>query len=101
MVKQEEKVKLQSRLKVVPWGRTFIVIDEDKSLIGKIGICSNGIKGKITGRKMLPWGLSWVGVTVDTGAPWASRNPTIVEGGNNVQRSGEATHSKGTGEDPS
>ncbi len=81
MVQQE--IKEKPKFKVVQWGSKFIVIDEDKSLIGKTAICSKGIKGKITGRKTLPWGLSWVGVAVDTGKPWASRNPTIVDEGEN------------------
>lgn len=48
-------------------------------LDGKIGICSNGIKGRIAGRCVLPWGLSYVGVRLDNGEPWASRNPKIVD----------------------
>lgn len=46
---------------------------------GKVAICSKGRPGLITGSKLLPWGLTWVGEALDEqGGPWASRNPRIV-----------------------
>jgi len=47
-------------------------------VVGRWAVCSKGILGRITGRKTLPWGESWVGVTL-TGAPWASRAPVVIE----------------------
>lgn len=44
--------------------------------IGTIARCSRGRIGVITGQRELPWGLSWVGVGLDNGTQWASRNPT-------------------------
>lgn len=50
-----------------------------KYLVGLVGTCSKGIKGYITGRKVLSWGPAWVGFSQKDGSPWSSRNPTIVE----------------------
>lgn len=47
-------------------------------LTGKIGVCSQGRIGRITGKKELPWGESWVGFGIFDGEPWASRDPRIV-----------------------
>lgn len=46
--------------------------------LGRVGVCSKGRPGLITGRKKLEWGLSWVGIGLDDGTPWASREPKIV-----------------------
>lgn len=48
-----------------------------ENMIGKVGICSHGRIGVITGREVLPWGDSWVGIGID-GKEWASRHPIIV-----------------------
>lgn len=48
-------------------------------MIGKVGRCSKGRPGLITGRKTLDWGESWVGIALDDGDPkWASRDPEIL-----------------------
>ncbi len=47
-------------------------------LLGKIAICSQGEVGLITGMKELSWGLSYVGVNVNDGTLWASRNPKVI-----------------------
>jgi len=48
------------------------------TLIGKVGVCSKGRPGLITGRKELPWGLSWVGIGLDNGMAWSSRSPRLL-----------------------
>lgn len=48
-----------------------------EDLIGRVGICSHGRIGIITGRAVLPWGDSWVGIGID-GKDWASRNPIVI-----------------------
>lgn len=45
---------------------------------GRVGVCSCGRIGLITGREAPPWGESWVGFGVFDGTPWAARNPTIL-----------------------
>jgi len=52
--------------------------DYEASFIGKVAVCSKGRPGLITGRKELPWGLSWVGIALDDGTAWASRSPTLM-----------------------
>ena len=56
--------------------------DKPMSLTGEItgrwAVCSRGVLGKITGRKVLPWGESWVGFSL-AGEPWASRAPTVTD----------------------
>lgn len=47
-------------------------------MIGLVARCSSGRIGVVTGRKELPWGLSWVGIGLDDGTRWASRKPTIL-----------------------
>ena len=47
-------------------------------MIGRLAVCSQGRIGRITGRKELPWGLSWVGDGID-GKPWASREPRLLD----------------------
>lgn len=50
-----------------------------RDLTGCVARCSGGQLGVVTGRKVLPWGLSWVGVAFERGAPmWASRNPDVL-----------------------
>lgn len=46
--------------------------------IGKVALCSKGTLGLITHRKVLPWGESWVGISLHDGSPWASRHPCSV-----------------------
>ena len=36
-------------------------------LVGRVGRCSKGKLGLITHWKMLPWGLSWVGISLENG----------------------------------
>jgi hypothetical protein len=49
-----------------------------QNIVGLIGVCSRGRLGLITGRKVLPWGESWVGMGLDDGSDWASREPAIL-----------------------
>jgi len=46
-----------------------------ENLVGTVGMCSRGRPGLITGRKELPWGLSWIGIGLDDGTAWSSRQP--------------------------
>jgi len=46
-----------------------------RHLIGIPCWCSKGRPGLVTGREMLPWGWSYVGVGLDGKGPWASRKP--------------------------
>lgn len=48
------------------------------NMLGKLAICSKGRIGFVTGRKELPWGLSWIGMGLD-GTDWASRDPIALE----------------------
>jgi hypothetical protein len=50
---------------------------DDETLVGKWAVCGIGRIGKITGRKTLDWGESWVGVGLD-GMLWASRDPQVL-----------------------
>ena len=50
-----------------------------EDLIGKVAICSLGVRGYVTGRKRLPWGDAWIGYAQETGLPWSSRNPQIID----------------------
>lgn len=45
---------------------------------GRNAVCSEGIEGTITGLKILPWGLSFIGLTRG-GVKWSSQNPTLVD----------------------
>ena len=49
-----------------------------KKYFGMNAVCSKGIEGTITGIKILPWGLSFVGLNLG-GGEWASQNPTLVD----------------------
>lgn len=49
--------------------------EHNENLVGLVGVCSKGRPGLITGRKELPWGLSWVGIGLDDGSAWSSRSP--------------------------
>jgi hypothetical protein len=51
---------------------------EARTWVGAVGRCGKGRPGLITGREELPWGLSWVGIGLDDGSRWASRQPTII-----------------------
>lgn len=53
-------------------------VAEEENLVGKVGVCSRGRPGLITGRKELAWGLSWVGIGLDDGSAWSSRAPRVV-----------------------
>lgn len=47
------------------------------------GVVARRSKGRIavvTGRKVLPWGDSWVGVGLDGQGLWASRDPVFIAG---------------------
>jgi hypothetical protein len=46
--------------------------------IGRVARCSKGRLGLITGRKQLAWGLSYVGIGLDDGTMWASRDPEFL-----------------------
>lgn len=53
--------------------------DKDaKKYVGMNAVCSKGIEGTITGLKILPLGLSFIGRTFG-GGEWASQNPTLVD----------------------
>ena len=54
---------------------------DPNGLIGKAAVCSRGRPGLVTGRKELPWGLSWVGIGLDDGTAWASREPRVMASG--------------------
>jgi len=47
----------------------------NEDLTGLVAVCSKGRPGLVTGKKELPWGLSWVGIGLDDGTAWASRSP--------------------------
>ena len=49
----------------------------EENLVGRWAVCARGRVGKIEDRKVLEWGLSWVGTGLD-GRPWASRRPVII-----------------------
>jgi hypothetical protein len=49
----------------------------EENLIGRWAVCARGRVGKIEDRKVLEWGLSWVGTGLD-GRPWASRRPVVI-----------------------
>jgi hypothetical protein len=53
--------------------------DPNEALTGCVAVCSRGRVGLITGKKELPWGLSWVGIGLDDGTEWASRNPRLLD----------------------
>ncbi len=67
----ENKVRFHKlRAEVEGWRMAFI---------GSVALCSKGRPGLITGRKILPWGESWVGIALDNGNwRWASRNPRVI-----------------------
>ena len=48
--------------------------DWDIPEYGRLAVCSKGRLGIVTGKRELPWGLSFVGIGLD-GKPWASREP--------------------------
>ncbi len=49
------------------------------NLFGRIGRCSKGRLGYITGYKKMPWGdWSYTGKQLDDGTLWASRYPVIL-----------------------
>lgn len=50
---------------------------EAACFIGCIAMCSKGIVARITGIALMPWGLSYVGITAD-GTTWASRVPQYI-----------------------
>jgi hypothetical protein len=47
-------------------------------MLGQVCKCSKGRLGVVLGRKIMPWGSSWIGVGLDGGGLWASRNPVVV-----------------------
>ncbi len=49
--------------------------EHNENLVGLVAVCSRGRPGLVTGRKQLPWGLSWVGIGLDDGSAWSSRSP--------------------------
>ena len=49
----------------------------NEDLTGKWAVCGMGRLGRIEGRKVLDWGLSWIGTGID-GRPWSSRNPKVL-----------------------
>lgn len=55
----------------------YLLTEEDALRIGEWAVCSHHELGRITGRKELSWGVSWVGKKLD-GTPWASRNPIFL-----------------------
>jgi len=74
-------------MKNLPWWWRLVPLWADRvlgltrSIVGSRAVCSRGIVGTITGRKKLPWGKAWVGVT-DSGAAWSSRNPALMDAKN-------------------
>lgn len=48
------------------------------SLIGQYGLCSQGRPGLITNHVEIDWGWSYVGIGLDDGTPWASRDPYLM-----------------------
>jgi hypothetical protein len=56
--------------------------NEGEDLTGKVCVCSLGRAAIVTGRKMLPWGESWVGLGLDGRGVgkvlWASTNPCVI-----------------------
>ena len=50
---------------------------EEQNLVGRWAVCSKGRIGRIEGRQVLTWGLSWVGKGLD-GRPWASQEPVLI-----------------------
>lgn len=55
------------------------VDDMPGDLFRKVAVCSKGIKGFIVGRRLLPWGMAWVGVRQDNGGEWSSRQPVLID----------------------
>ena len=47
-------------------------------MIGIVAKCSRGEVGLITGQKVLPWGLSWVGIPLNRTGRWASQKPLVL-----------------------
>jgi hypothetical protein len=51
---------------------------DEISLVGTVCECSNGRRAVVTERKRLPGGMAWVGVGLEDGSLWSSRNPKFV-----------------------
>ena len=54
--------------------------EKDENLIGKVCVCSIGRPFVVTGRKEMPWGLAWVGLSLDGRGHGiaCSTNPCII-----------------------
>ncbi len=48
------------------------------NLIGRVCSCSKGEVGLVTGRDILPWGRSWIGIPLNRTGKWASRTPVVI-----------------------
>jgi hypothetical protein len=54
--------------------------EENEDLTGKVCVCSIGRLGLVVGREDIGWGLTYVGLALDTREcrTWASRHPVVI-----------------------
>lgn len=59
-------------------GDNELIRGDYMDLIGKVARCSRGNLGLITGRDILPWGASWIGIPLNRPGKWSARSPVII-----------------------